>query len=218
MNRPPCTPSSRPGTGHGARFRALVAAAEPCLRRVIVGQLARAGYCVAEAEDGMTGLARARATHPDVVVIDSALPGAHGIDLCRRLRDLESGSEPYIVLILGPEDESRLIEAIEAGIDDYVSRPFHPWALLSSIAAGERILGRGRPAREGSVAAAPPRAGHASARGDEAGNGRADVASLDADLTEARPAHHLLDRREILLGEPREAREAAAPRAQAQHE
>ncbi len=141
--------------GQDARFRALVVAAEPCLRRVIVGQLARAGYSVAEAEDGATGLARARATHPDVVVIDAALPGAHGIELCRELRDLESGSEPYIVLILGPEDDSRLLVAVEAGMDDYVTRPFHPWALLASVAAGERILGRGEPGREVSPATAP---------------------------------------------------------------
>jgi len=119
---------------------ALVVVASHHLRRLIATQLCRAGYQVGEARDGSEGIDRVRRCHPNIVVIDSMLPDVSGIDFCRTLRQDPGGSDPYVLLLLDEEDEHQLFEAFEAGLDDYVTRPFRPWSLFSRLAAGERIL------------------------------------------------------------------------------
>lgn len=125
----------------GTGLSALVIAGSPHQRRLISSLLSRTGYVVREAHDEFEGLARYRTVSPHMVVIDASFPGAGGIALCRRIRANEAGSNPFILLLLGRDEEQRLFEAVEAGMDDYVTLPFQPWALLSRINAGERVLG-----------------------------------------------------------------------------
>ncbi|MFH0947131.1 MAG: response regulator [Planctomycetota bacterium] len=120
---------------------ALVISNSPHQRRLISNLLSRTGYLVREAADEIEGLARYRILSPHIVVIDASLPGMGGIELCRTIRANEAGSNPFVLLLMGREQESLLFEAVKAGMDDYVTLPFQPWALLSRITAGERILG-----------------------------------------------------------------------------
>jgi two-component system KDP operon response regulator KdpE len=108
----------------------LVIDDEPQLRRALRRSLEGHGYALREAEDGESGLREFHAFKPDVVLLDLMLPDADGVEICRRLR--ESSQTPIIVLsVVG--DEKRKVEALDAGADDYLTKPFGADELLARI-------------------------------------------------------------------------------------
>jgi two-component system response regulator MprA len=110
----------------------------------IVGLLQRGlayeGYEVVTAEDGGSGLAAARRHVPDVVLLDIAMPGADGIEVCRRLR-LES--DVPIIMLTARDDVAAKVKSLDLGADDYVAKPFAFDELLARIRAVLRRRGRG---------------------------------------------------------------------------
>lgn len=125
-----------------ARVTALVVCKDPSQRRLIANQLTLRGAHVAEAEGVADALFRAGESHPDLVLAEGRLPDGHGIDLCRRLRARLDGSDPFLLLLLLPEDERFLFQAFEAGVDDYLHLPLRVQDLSSRIDAAERLLHR----------------------------------------------------------------------------
>jgi two-component system KDP operon response regulator KdpE len=108
----------------------LVIDDEPQLRRALRRSLEGHGYALREAQDGESGLREFHAFKPDVVLLDLMLPDADGVEICRRLR--ESSQTPIIVLsVVG--DEKRKVEALDAGADDYLTKPFGADELLARI-------------------------------------------------------------------------------------
>lgn len=108
--------------------RALVVDDEPTLVRVVAGYLEREGFTVAEAADGETALALARAEEPDVVVLDLGLPGIDGVETCRRLRTF---SDCYVVMLTARADEVDMLIGLAVGADDYLTKPFSPRELVA---------------------------------------------------------------------------------------
>lgn len=104
------------------RPRVLVAEDEPALRRILVDQLA--DYEVLEAVDGIEALALARRYRPDVVLLDWMMPGADGLEVCRALRADEVLKVTPVVLLTGRNDEESKLEALGAGVNEFVSKPF----------------------------------------------------------------------------------------------
>jgi two-component system KDP operon response regulator KdpE len=88
------------------------------------------GYAVREAEDGASSLRELGAFKPDVVLLDLVLPDMTGVDVCRKLR--ETSQVPVIVLSVVGE-ERRKVEALDAGADDYLTKPFGMDELLARI-------------------------------------------------------------------------------------
>ncbi|HET9407959.1 MAG TPA: diguanylate cyclase [Candidatus Sulfotelmatobacter sp.] len=78
---------------------------------------------------------------PNLVLLDWLLPGADGIDVCRRVRKLGANGEYiYVIMLTAKKEKQDLLTAMEAGADDYLSKPVDPSELRSRIMVGKRIL------------------------------------------------------------------------------
>jgi len=122
--------------------RILVVDDEPRIVDVVRAYLEREGHVVEVAHDGDAALAAARATAPDLVVLDVMLPGRTGFDVLRTLR-AESDPGPAVILLTARDDVIDRVAGLELGADDYVTKPFEPRELVARVGA---VLRRLRPA------------------------------------------------------------------------
>ncbi len=112
------------------RARVLVVEDEESLSRLIASYLSRDGYDVEVVLDGLEAIARARATPPDVVVLDLGLPGADGIEVCRTLRTF---SDCYVIILTARVEEVDRLIGLSVGADDYLTKPFSPRELVARV-------------------------------------------------------------------------------------
>ena len=129
--------------------RILVLDDEAQITRVLRAALTAKGYSVRTANDAEEGLQLFREWSPDLVVTDLMMPGLTGIDVCRAIRAISS--TPVLVLSVRDHERSK-VEALDAGADDYVTKPFNIQELLARVRAHLRR--------------APERATHAIEAGD----------------------------------------------------
>lgn len=123
-----------------ADLRILVIDDEPQIRRAMSINLRARGYTVDLAETGEEGLRLAAERHPHIVILDLGLPGIDGIEVVRGLRGWSA--VPIIVLSVRQSEQDK-VEALDAGADDYVTKPFGMDELLARIrAAARRVPGR----------------------------------------------------------------------------
>jgi two-component system KDP operon response regulator KdpE len=115
--------------------RVLVVDDEPQIRRALGINLRARGYEVDLAEDGEQALALAASGHPDVVVLDLGLPGINGVEVIRGLR---GWSRVPIVVLSVRDAEADKVAALDAGADDYVTKPFGMDELLARLRAALR--------------------------------------------------------------------------------
>jgi DNA-binding response OmpR family regulator len=101
------------------------------LARFIELELESEGYRVSVAHDGMSGLALARESEPDLAILDWMLPGLTGVELCRRLR--ATGSKVPVILLTARDEVGDRVTGLDAGADDYVVKPFSIEELLARI-------------------------------------------------------------------------------------
>lgn len=116
-------------------LRVLVIDDEPAIRRFLRTSLSAQGCSVLEAEDGETGFAMLQRNAVDVLILDLGLPGMDGLTVLKKLR--ETSSVPVIVLS-SRDDEKGKVMALDAGADDYVTKPFGMEELLARIRAALR--------------------------------------------------------------------------------
>ena len=115
------------------------------IRRLLRVTLEPDGYEVKEAETGQLGLTEAAGLHPDGIVLDLGLPDMDGKDVLRRLR--EWSQVPVLVLTVR-DSEQETIAALDAGADDYLTKPFRGRELLARLRA---VMRRAQPANEDTV-------------------------------------------------------------------
>lgn len=113
------------------------------LSTMILGRtLEKWGYEVAVAHDGLEAWAQVMgATPPSIAIIDWMMPGLDGIEFCRRVRATPLPSALYLILLTARTGRTDLVDGLEAGADDYISKPFDPDELRARIHVGERTLG-----------------------------------------------------------------------------
>ncbi len=160
--------------------RILVVDDEPRIVDVVRAYLEREGHAVEVANDGDAALAAARATPPDLIVLDVMLPGRTGFDVLRALR-AESDPGPAVILLTARDDVIDRVAGLELGADDYVTKPFEPRELVARVGA---VLRRLRPADPGPGAEALPAAGGliaAAPAADAAGRTRLLLTDLEID-------------------------------------
>jgi len=126
-------------------LRILVIDDEPAMIGAIAALVGSVGHRVSAAYDGHEALRRFDADRPDLVILDLAMPGLDGLAVCQEFR--RRGTTPIIVLS-GEGQESAKVEALDAGADDYVTKPFGKDELLARIRAVSRR--RAEPAAPGS--------------------------------------------------------------------
>ncbi len=113
----------------------LVVDDEPQLRRVMLATLTDLGYVVVTATSGEEALEKFRHEPPDLVLLDLNMPGMGGLETCRTLR---ASSDVPIVILSVRNAERDKVEALDAGADDYVTKPFGIHELLARIRAAMR--------------------------------------------------------------------------------
>src|SRR5688500_57703 len=134
-------------------MRVLLVDDEELLRVSLGYTLRKAGYEVALAADGLSALQAVREHPPDVVLLDLMLPGVSGLDVCRRLR---RWSDVPVLMLTAKDEVADKVTGLEAGADDYVTKPFSSRELLARIEALLRRRGSVRGAEK--PAAATPQA------------------------------------------------------------
>jgi len=133
------------------RGSVLVVEDEPEIRRLVRGALAAEGYRVVESESGARGAVDAGTHKPDLAIVDLGLPDIDGVAVIRKIRSWSS--MPIIVLSARAEERSK-IDALDAGADDYVTKPFGVGELLARVRVALRHVLRpasGRPLKLGPV-------------------------------------------------------------------
>ncbi len=115
--------------------RILVVDDDPQIRRVLKVTLTGQGYEVDEAKNGEGALERLRDARFDLVLLDVNMPGIDGLEACRAIRE---GSEIAIIMLTVRDNEADTVAALDAGADDYVTKPFKTPELLARIRAALR--------------------------------------------------------------------------------
>jgi two-component system KDP operon response regulator KdpE len=122
-------------TDPGTKRNILLVDDEPQITRMLRTTLTSRGYNVRSAGDGDEALEVMREWVPDLLITDLSMPNMAGIELCRRVR--AKSQMPIIVLSVRGEDKMK-VEALDAGADDYVTKPFSMTELLARVRAGLR--------------------------------------------------------------------------------
>lgn len=117
------------------RPRVLVVEDEPQILQALRILLTGAGYAVEQAQSASAARAAVAALPPDLVLLDLVLPDGHGVELCRELRQ---ASDLPVVVLSAIGDEREKVRALDAGADDYVTKPFGADELLARLRAALR--------------------------------------------------------------------------------
>ncbi len=120
----PIAPAPR---AHGATAgKVLVVDDDVSMRALCARLLAREGYQVEEAIDGLDALVKVHHFHPDVIIMDSMMPNMNGVDCTRRLRDDPATCDIPIIMASARARQEDIVSALEAGVDEYVTKPIRP--------------------------------------------------------------------------------------------
>jgi diguanylate cyclase (GGDEF)-like protein len=158
-------------------------------QRLIVRRLLQAeGFEVDEVADGLQALAALGERRYDVVVTDLGMPGLDGIGLCRAIRSSAAGAMSYVMLLTGNGDHQKLVEAFDAGADDYIQKPIVPRELRARLRPARRVIGMQR-----QLAREAEQVREANARLEALNRQLASVALTDS-LTGLPNRRHLLER------------------------
>jgi two-component system phosphate regulon response regulator PhoB len=123
----------------------LVVEDEAALVTLLRYNLEREGFRVAEARDGEEAMLQIAEQMPDLVILDWMLPLMSGIEVCRQLRRLPETRRLPIVMLTARGEEGDKLRGLDAGADDYITKPFSPSELIARLRA---VLRRAKPERE----------------------------------------------------------------------
>ncbi len=119
-------------------IKILIIEDEDSIRRLIRYDLKVSGYEVESASDGLEGLELALNNHFDVIIVDWMLPSKDGLSIVKKLRASKINS--IIIMLTAKDEETDILESFEAGVDDYITKPFSPRQLQARITAHLRRL------------------------------------------------------------------------------
>jgi len=113
----------------------LIVDDEPAIREMIAVALEMADYSYMEAEDAHQAHTLIMDHKPDLILLDWMLPGTSGIELARRLKRDEATAEIPVIMLTAKSDEDNKIQGLEAGADDYITKPFSPREMVARLRA-----------------------------------------------------------------------------------
>jgi diguanylate cyclase (GGDEF)-like protein len=122
-------------------MRILIAEDDSLSRMLLEKTLQRAGYDVVSAEDGTRALQELdRDDPPRLALLDWIMPGYDGAEICRELRQRKSKAYPNLILLCSKESKQNIVQGLESGADDYLTKPFDAEELKARLRASQRIL------------------------------------------------------------------------------
>ena len=128
------------GPETGSIRRVLVVDDSRLQRRILSQSLKSWGFEVVEAESGDEAIDVCRALHPDLVLSDWMMPGMDGLEFCRAFRALPGEDYGYFILLTAKSEKVEIARGLDAGADDFLTKPVNPSELRARISAGERII------------------------------------------------------------------------------
>ena len=119
----------------------LVADDDPVSQALLVRSLSQAGYPVSQCDNGDKALALLkRVDCPTVGILDWMMPGLDGLQVCRALKENGGSNLIYLILLTSKGERSDIVEGLEAGADDYMTKPFDLQELRARVSVGVRVL------------------------------------------------------------------------------
>jgi DNA-binding response OmpR family regulator len=111
----------------------LVIDDDPVIVKLLQVNFEMEGYAVITAENGASGLLRARDDQPDLIILDVMMPGMNGLDVARSLRKSDETAAIPIILLSAKAQANDVVQGLEVA-DDYITKPFDPLELLDRVA------------------------------------------------------------------------------------
>ncbi|MGA9040114.1 MAG: diguanylate cyclase [Terriglobales bacterium] len=134
-------PKLTPGEAPSALDSVLIAEDDSIFRHVLQSWLQRWKYRVIAVDNGADAWrALQRPDAPAMAILDWMMPAMDGIEVCRKIRSLEQSPYKYVVLLSAKDDKQDVVAGLEAGADDYLTKPFDVDELRARVRAGKRIL------------------------------------------------------------------------------
>jgi DNA-binding response OmpR family regulator len=121
-------------------LRILVADDDRVGLKLLTRAVERLGHEVVSAYDGTEAWARLSDSDAPIAIVDWMMPGMTGVELCRRIREDESRAHLYVIMLTARTDRADVVTGIEAGADDYLTKPFDPDELRVRLSVGIRIV------------------------------------------------------------------------------
>jgi len=132
------SPTMAPRLAAPARFKVMIADDSPVYRKIVEHALCAMPFDMIVASTGRQALQLFAEHRPDIVILDRIMPDLTGPEFCRKLRSMRLKLMPYIVMLTGSTDKESVVEGLDAGADDYVTKPFHDQELLARVRVGLR--------------------------------------------------------------------------------
>ncbi|MFM2407318.1 MAG: hypothetical protein RL358_60 [Pseudomonadota bacterium] len=129
-----------PQAAHDFVLRVLVVDDDRGFLALLRNLLESQGYCVFTAPNGVAAMAQIELHHPQLIITDWRMPLMDGLSLCRTLRDSAEYCDIYLIVMTTQEDPEKLIEAFEAGADDYLVKPLVPKIFFARLRSGLRVV------------------------------------------------------------------------------
>ena len=133
-------PKENPLPGLDTPRRVLVVDDSRAQRHMLSMHLRRWGYVVTECEDALVALQVCEGADVDIIISDWMMPGMTGLEFCRKFRDMGRESYGYFVLLTSKSEKTEIADGLEAGADDFLTKPVSSNELRARLRAGERML------------------------------------------------------------------------------
>jgi two-component system, cell cycle response regulator len=122
-------------------MRILIAEDDLVSRNILTALLTHFGHDVVAAVDGQQALeAMQQPDSPRLAIMDWVMPRMDGVDVCRHIRKITNANPPYIILLTGKDDEKSIVEGLDAGANDYLTKPYRNEELRARVGVGQRML------------------------------------------------------------------------------
>jgi phosphoserine phosphatase RsbU/P len=122
-------------------MRILVADDDLTSRSILAAVLKKWGFELVVTEDGLSAWeVLQHPGAPRLILLDWNMPGMDGLEVCRRLRAKESHDPPYVILLTTRGEKSDIVQGLDAGANDFVTKPFDPGELNARLAVGRRVI------------------------------------------------------------------------------
>jgi DNA-binding response OmpR family regulator len=122
-------------------MKILVAEDDPISRRVLTATLEKFGYKVMVAADGAEAWSALESPDaPKLAILDWMMPELDGVELCRRVRERSTETPPYLILLSARSNKADVVAGLDAGANDYLTKPFDSTELRARIQVGAHVL------------------------------------------------------------------------------
>jgi phosphoserine phosphatase RsbU/P len=120
-------------------MKILIAEDDPVSRCLLEVTLTKSGFDVISTSDGHQALEVLQSQEPAIAILDWMMPGLDGAEVCRRTRAVPTATPTYLILLTAKSEKEDIVEGLDAGADDYITKPFNRVELNARIKVGVRV-------------------------------------------------------------------------------